>query len=283
MYTYEIEYSVGKAIKQWRKGSSPFILKVFIMILAPLEQFQILTILPLNIFGLDFSITNFLLMNMLILISIFSIIYFNSSYNNYLKELSFYFIANSWQKSLEFMFEITAQLISDTISKDNEKFFPIISTLFNFILFSNLLGLIPYSFTATSHLFVTFTLSFSVFIGINVITIKKYGLKTFSLFCPANTSFLLAMVLVPIEFVSYIAKPISLGVRLFINLMAGHTLLKVIIGFSWSMLLLENYTSFGLVIPMLTLVVLFGLELGVALIQTYVFVILTCIYIQDGS
>ena len=265
------------------KGSNPFIPKLCLMIRAPLEQFQILSILPLKLFGFDFSLTNFLLMNVLVLISIISIIYFNSSYNNYLKEASFYFIANSWQKVLEFISEITAQLVSDTITKDNEKFFPVISVLFNFILFSNLLGLVPYSFTATSHLFVTFTLSFSVFIGINIITIKKYGLKTFSLFCPANTSFFLALVLVPIEFVSYIAKPISLGVRLFINLMAGHTLLKVIIGFSWSMLLLESFTSFGLVIPMATLVVLFGLELGVALIQTYVFVILTCIYIQDGS
>nr|YP_009485449.1 ATPase subunit 6 [Halamphora coffeaeformis]AVR57513.1 ATPase subunit 6 [Halamphora coffeaeformis] len=249
------------------------------MLVAPLEQFQILSILPLKLFGLDFSVTNFLLMNLLILTSIFSIIYFNSS----LDESSSYFVSNSWQKILELISEITAQLISDTITKDNNKFFPIISVLFSFILCSNLLGLVPYSFTATSHLFVTFTLSFSVFIGINVITIKKYGLKTFSLFLPANTSFFLALVLVPIEFVSYIAKPISLGVRLFINLMAGHTLLKVIIGFSWSMLLLENFTSFGLVIPMITLVVLFGLELGVALIQTYVFVILTCIYIQDGS
>ena len=179
--------------------------------------------------------------------------------------------------------ELNAQLVNDIIITCKNNYLSLISVLFNFILFSNLLGLVPYSFTATSHLFVTFTLSFSVFIGINVITIQKYGWKTFSLFCPANTSFFLALVLVPIEFVSYIAKPISLGVRLFINLMAGHTLLKVIIGFSWSMLLLESFTSFGLIVPMVTLVVLFGLELGVALIQTYVFVILTCIYIQDGS
>jgi F-type H+-transporting ATPase subunit a len=108
-------------------------------------------------------------------------------------------------------------------------------------------------------------------------------MKTFSLFLPANTTFFLALLLVPIEFISYIAKPISLGVRLFINLMAGHSLLKVIIGFSWSMLLLENFTSIGLILPMIILVILFGLELGVALIQTYVFIILTCIYIQDGS
>jgi ATP synthase subunit 6 len=253
------------------------------MIFAPLEQFQILSILPLKIFNLDFSITNFLLINILALLSTVSIIYYNSSNENYLRETSLYFIMNHWQKIIEFVSEITAQLITDIISNNNEKYFPFISILFNFILFSNLIGLVPYSFTTTSHLIITFTLSFSIFFGINIITFQKYKLKTFSLFLPANTSFFLALLLVPIEFISYIAKPISLGVRLFINLMAGHSLLKVIVGFSWSMLLLENATSFGMLIPMIILVILFGLELGVALIQTYVFVILTCIYIQDGS
>jgi F-type H+-transporting ATPase subunit a len=114
---------------------------------------------------------------------------------------------------------------------DSEKYYPVIYLLFNFIFFSNLFGLLPYSFTITSHLFVTFFLSFSVFIAINIITIQKYKMKIFSLFLPSNTTFFLALLLVPIEFISYVAKPISLGVRLFINLMAGHSLLKVIIGF----------------------------------------------------
>ena len=103
-----------------------------------------------------------------------------------------------------------------------------------------------------------------------------------SLFLPSNTSFGLALLLVPIEFVSYIFKPISLGVRLFANLMAGHTLLKVIIGFSWAMLLLESLMSVFHIIPLLVIVLLFGLELGVALIQAYVFTILTCIYLNDS-
>jgi F-type H+-transporting ATPase subunit a len=253
------------------------------MLHAPLEQFQILSFISIKILNLDFSITNFLLINALALTSFTSFIYYNSSKENCLNESSLFFSPNSWQKGIESISEVTAQLISDIIATDNEKYFPIISVLFNFILFSNLIGLIPYSFTATSHLIITFTLSFSVFIGINIITFDKYKMKTFSLFLPANTSFFLALLLVPIEFISYIAKPISLGVRLFINLMAGHSLLKVIIGFSWSMLLLENLTSLGLLLPMIILVLLFGLELGVALIQTYVFIILTCIYIQDGS
>ena len=253
------------------------------MLNAPLEQFQILQLLPITIFSLDFSITNILLINLLALLSFISFIYYNSSHQNCLEETSMFFSPNSWQKVIESVSEITSQLISDIISTNNEKYLPVISVLFNFILFSNLIGLVPYSFTATSHLIITFTLSFSVFIGINIITFEKYKMKTFSLFLPANTTFFLALLLVPIEFISYIAKPISLGVRLFINLMAGHSLLKVIIGFSWSMLLLENFTSVGLILPMIILVILFGLELGVALIQTYVFVILTCIYIQDGS
>lgn len=253
------------------------------MLNAPLEQFQILSIFSINILSFDLSITNFLLINIIALVCYISFIYFNSSNNNYLQENSFYFLPNSWQKSIEFISEITSQLITDTITADNDKYFPFIAMLFNFILFSNLIGLIPYSFTATSHLIVTFLLSFSVFIGVNIITFAKYKMKTFSLFLPANTTFFLALVLVPLEFISYIVKPVSLGVRLFINLMAGHSLLKVIVGFAWSMLLVESLTSFGLIIPMIILVVLFGLELGVALIQTYVFIVLTCIYIQDGS
>ena len=253
------------------------------MLYAPLEQFEILSLITIKVFNLDFSITNFLLINLLALVSFLSFIYLNSSTENYFNQFSGFFSPNAWQKIVESVTELSAQLVFDTIVTDNDKYLPIISVIFNFILFSNLIGLLPYSFTTTSHLFITLTLSFSVFIGINIIIIDKYRMKTFSLFCPANTSFFLALLLVPIEFVSYISKPISLGVRLFINLMAGHSLLKVIVGFSWSMLLLENFTSIGLLLPMVILVILFGLELGVALIQTYVFVILTCIYIQDGQ
>jgi ATP synthase subunit 6 len=248
------------------------------MVLAPLEQFQILSLINLNIFGVDFSITNFLILNLTTIFSVIFVIFFNCAKNKNL-----FYIPNSWQHSLELSFRLVFQIVSEILSKENEKYLPFLIILFHFILISNIVGLIPYAFTSTSHVFVTFYLSFSVFIGINIITVKKYGFKSFSLFLPANTSFFLALVLVPIEFVSYFAKPVSLGVRLFINLMAGHTLLKVIAGFSWNLLLLENFTSIFLVIPIVTLIILFGLELGVALIQAYVFIILTCIYIQDGS
>lgn len=202
------------------------------MLHSPLEQFQILQIVSFHLLFFDFVITNFLLINLLALLSFISFTYYNASRSNYLQEVSLFFSPNSWQKVIESTSEIIAQLISDIISVDRERYFPIISVLFNFILLSNLIGLLPYSFTVTSHLIVTFMLSFSIFISINIITFATYKMKIFSLFLPSNTTFFLALLLVPIEFVSYIAKSISLGVRLFINLMAGHSLLKVIVGFS---------------------------------------------------
>jgi ATP synthase subunit 6 len=188
---------------------------------------------------------------------------------------------------MQFFIEVfnktSIQLVHSNLNKNGEIFYPYVSSLFLFILFCNLIGLIPYTFTLTSHLIITFFLSFSVFIGVNLIGFEKHNFALFSLIIPANSSLILALVLVPIEFVSYIAKPISLGVRLFINIMAGHTLLKVILGFSWSLLLIDGLFYFILhLIPLCLLIVLMGLELGVALIQAYVFTILTCIYLNDS-
>ena len=252
------------------------------MLWTPLEQFQIISLFSIKLFSLDFSITNLVLINVIVLIFFSLIVSFASSNFDSLEKTSFFFIPNSWQVLIESVYETSSQLLFDNINEEGEKYFPFISVLFSFILFSNLIGLIPYSFTVTSHLIVTFTLSLAVFIGVNIIGFQKHGLNFFSLFLPANTGFFLALVLVPIELVSYIAKPISLGVRLFINLMAGHTLLKVIVGFAWSMLLLEDFLSFAHVFPLLVLVILMGLELAVALIQAYVFTILTCIYLNDS-
>jgi len=252
------------------------------MLLTPLEQFQIISFFSIKLFSLDFSLTNLVLINGLVLfIYIFSIFCFSSEPKPR-NTTSFFLIPNNWQFLIEAIYDIILQLLFDNINSKGEKYFPFISVLFTFILLSNLIGLIPYSFTITSHLLVTFTLSFSIFIGVNIICIREYKFQIFSLFIPANTSFGLAILLVPIEFVSYIFKPISLGVRLFANLMAGHTLLKVIVGFSWSMLLLEDFLSVIHVFPLIILILLIGLEVGVAVIQAYVFTILTCIYLNDS-
>ena len=248
------------------------------MLFAPLEQFQILVVFNNFLFGYNFAIVNLLIIGILTLFLLLFIFVCNSAEN-----FTFYYVPNTWQIVLETIFNIVYQLVSEILTKNNEKYLPFLMFIFNFIFCTNIIGLLPYSFTATSHIFVTFYLSFTVFLGLIIITINKHGFKFFALFLPQNTTFFLALILVPIEFLSYLAKPLSLGIRLFINLMAGHTLLKVIIGFAWDLLLVQNFFSVFLIIPMITLVVLFTLELGVALIQAYVFVILTCIYLQDGS
>lgn len=252
------------------------------MLLTPLEQFQIISIFSVKVFCLDFSITNMLFINMLVL-GLFSFLVFSfSSQNNDEGSSSFYFIPNVWQILIEGVYEVVAQLVFDNLNKEGEKYFPFIAVIFTFILFNNLIGLVPYSFTVTSHLIVTFILSFSIFIGVISICVKRHKVQMFSIFLPANTTFALGLLLVPIELISYIFKPISLGVRLFANLMAGHTLLKVIVGFAWSMLMIDNFLSIMHLIPLLILVILMGLELGVAIIQAYVFTVLMCIYLNES-
>lgn len=246
------------------------------MLFTPLEQFQIISLIPLKLFMFDFSITNLLLISLITLFFFFSLTVFS------IKNNSFFLIPHVWQTFFEIIYDTSTSLLYDNINEKGEKYFPFISVIFWFIILVNLIGLVPYSFTVTSHLIITVTMSFSIFVGVNIICIQNYKWHMLSLFLPANTSFGLSLLLVPIEFVSYIFKPISLGVRLFANLMAGHTLLKVIIGFSWSMLLVESVISLFHVIPLFVVVILFGLELGVALIQAYVFTILTCIYLNDS-
>jgi ATP synthase subunit 6 len=256
---------------------------MFFRINSPLEQFDLLSLISFKIFNLDFSVTNSSLINIFTVLTVLGFWYGTTSKKNSSQESLLYATPNSWQTILEYILEIPARLVFDMLAADNEKYVPILSVLFNYILFSNLIGLIPYTFSPTSHGIVTFTISFSVCIGIAVTTLKKHEMVAFSLFLPANSNFFLALILVPIEFISYFARPISLGMRLFINVLAGHSLLKVLLGFSWCMLLLKSVTSLGFIAPIAITVVLFMLELGVAFIQTYVFILLICIYIQDVS
>jgi len=249
------------------------------MLLTPLEQFQIISLFSVKLFCLDFSLTNMLFINLIVLFIVSVSVNFSTSDNEF---SSFFLIPNNWQLLLESIYDVVAQLVFDNLNEEGEKYFPFIAVIFTFILFNNLIGLVPYSFTVTSHLIVTFILSFSIFIGAITICVSNHGSQMFSIFLPANTSFFLALLLVPIELISYVFKPISLGVRLFANLMAGHTLLKVIVGFSWSMLMLDNLIFIMHLLPLLVLVILMGLELGVAIIQAYVFTVLMCIYLNES-
>ena len=247
--------------------------------LSPLEQFEILPLIPLYFHGIDFSITN----ETIILIVIFLIThaFFFSTTNE--KDLTLNLIPSRFQIIFEFIYKIILGLIIDNLGqKDGQKFFPVIFSIFFVIVCLNLVGLVPYSFTLTSHLIVTFALALFIFIAFNIICIRRHGLAFFSLFLPSGTSFALALLLVPIEVISYVFKPVSLSIRLFANMMAGHPLLKVIAGFAWTLAACSGILFFIHYIPLLILLPLFGLELGVALIQSFVFVILLCIYLNDA-
>jgi len=246
---------------------------------SPLEQFEVLPLIPLYFKGIDFSITN----ETIILFIIFFIvrIFFFSCFNP--KDSTLNLIPTKFQVLFEMLYKIIISLVVDNLGKEKgQLYFPILFFIFFFVVCLNLIGLIPYSFTLTSHLIVTFSLAFFIFVALNIICINIHGLGIFSLFLPSGTSFTLALLLVPIELISYVFKPVSLSIRLFANMMAGHTLLKVIAGFAWTLSACSGILFLCHYVPLLILLPLFGLELGVALIQSFVFVILICIYLNDA-
>jgi len=241
---------------------------------SPLEQFQIL---PLFV-GLhyNFSFTNAAL---IIIFSLRSFLLFQSLV---LGNNKGYIVPSRIQIVIEGLYSIVVTIVEDNIGKRGLIYFPFIFVVCLFVLLSNVLGLVPYSFTTTSHLVVTLALALTVFGAIVIISVQLHGIHAFAHFLPPGTSLPLAFLLVPIEIVSFIFKPLSLSVRLFANIIAGHTLLKVIGGFSWTIIKKGGFFFIAHFLPLLVLVLLIGLELGVALIQTYVFTILICIYFREG-
>lgn len=250
------------------------------MLTSPLEQFYIFKVVTLNFFfNITFlTIDNIILTFLIMFLFFFFYIVSLSKSNN----ISFFLIPNIWQFLLENIFLTSSSLIQENIQyKNRNLFFPIISTIFFSVLSLNLFGIIPYTFTITSQFIVTFTLGLFVFIGIHIIAIKVHKIKILSLFFPSGISVLLSVLLVPVEIISFIFKPISISTRLFVNMMAGHTLLKVIAGFVWTIMSISGLFSIIHIIPLLILVILFSLEIGIAIIQAFVFTVLFCIYIND--
>ena len=184
-------------------------------------------------------------------------------------------VPGRWQSMSEIVYEFISGMVRDNAGHDARPYFPFVFTLFMFILFANLIGLVPGSFAVTSHVIVTFALAGVVFLGVTLIAIAKHGLKFFTYFLPPDTPLYMAPLLVPIEIISYLARPITLSLRLFANMMAGHTMLHVFAGF------VIVLGVFGIA-PMAVIVALYVLELLVALLQAYVFAILTCLYLHDA-
>lgn len=240
---------------------------------SPLEQFEIVTIVPLNFLGYNFSFTNsslFLLMSASLLILKISLSFYKSS-----------LIPNRWQSIKESIYEVTSNMVQENLGSKGEYYFPFIFVLHLLLLTCNLVGMVPYTFTVTSHIAFTFGLALSIFIGINIIGIQTHGTKFFALFLPRGVPLVIVPLLVTIEFISYIVKVFTLSIRLFANMTSGHTLLKIIAGFAWTMLSAGGLLAFLHLIPLALLLALVGLELGIAGLQAYVFTLLTCIYLND--
>lgn len=239
------------------------------MATSPLEQFEVFPIVPLEIGGIDASFTNAsLAMTAAVVIS--AALFVGAVRTNSL-------VPGRMQCVAEMLYEMVANMVRDNVGSDGRKYFPFIFTLFAFIFFGNLIGMAPTveTFTFTSHIIVNFGLAAVVFIGVTLIGLIKHGGKFFSLFLPHGVPLWLAPLVVPIELVSYLSRPISLSVRLFANMTVGHLILKVIAGFVVSL------GIFGFV-PFVGLVAIVALEFLIAVLQAYIFTVLTCIYLHDS-
>ena len=240
---------------------------------SPLAQFEINKLIHLNVGDFDISFTNSSLAMVLSVVFILTILFFG------LKNLKI--VPSKIQSLVELSYEFISNMIGDNIGKEGLRYLPFIFTLFFFILIGNLIGMMPLSFTWTSHIIVTFAIAFFIFLAATFIAIFKHGLLKFlGFFAPSGVPKPMLLLLVPIEIISYISRPISLSVRLFANMMAGHTLLKVIGGFVF--VLGANSFIIGGALPLAFLVALTGLEIVIAFLQAYVFAILTCLYINDA-
>ena len=185
-------------------------------------------------------------------------------------------IPGRWQSMAELSYVFIANLVRDTVGTEGRTYFPFIFSVFMFVLFGNMWGMIPYSFTFTSHIIVTFSMALVIFVGVTLIAIVKHKMRFFSFFMPPGVPIYMAPLLIPIEIISYLSRPISLSVRLFANMLAGHTLLKVFAGFVVSLGIFAGW------LPLAFIVALTGLEIVIAFLQAFVFAILTCLYLNDA-
>jgi F-type H+-transporting ATPase subunit a len=239
---------------------------------GPLEQFSIEPLVPLHVGHYDLSFSNSALL-MVAAAALVTLLMTLSVKRGAL-------VPSRLQSIAELIYEFVDGMVRDNAGKEARGFTPFVFTLFTFILLGNLLGMIPYSFTFTSHIIVTFALALTVFLMVTILGIALHGFHFFSLFVPHGVPKVLLVLLVPIEILSYLTRPVSLSIRLFANMMAGHTMMAVFAGFAVSMGAALGW-AVGL-LPLLLVIALTGFEILVAAIQAYVFAILTCLYLRDA-
>ena len=235
----------------------------------PMHQFNVYKIGPeIKINGIDFSFTNASLFMLISAISISIFLLLGTKDKK--------IIPGKFQLLSEMLYNFISKMISDTAGKKAKPYFPFIFSLFIFVLFCNMVGMLPYSFTVTSHIIVTLAFAMFIFIGVTILGFVIHGFKYLKIFVPSGVPVVLLPIIMVIEIISYLSRPVSLSVRLFANMMAGHTMLKVFGGFVISLGLVAGW------LPLTFSVALTGLEILVAFLQAYVFAILTCIYLNDA-
>ena len=234
---------------------------------SPVEQFKLKSLVPLELGGVDLSYTTSSLWMTITVVCVTAFLTLSMRGGR--------LVPGRWQSMAEMSYEFIANMIRENVGAEGRKYFPFIFTLFMFILVGNLVGMIPFAYTFTSQIIVTFAMAATIFIGVTVIGLVRHGLHFFSLFVPSGTPLILAPLLIPIEVISYFVRPVSLSVRLFANMMAGHTMMKVFGGFTVLLGVLG-------VAPIILLVALTGFEIMVAVLQAYVFTVLTCLYLNDA-
>ncbi len=233
----------------------------------PLHQFVVSPLLKLEVGGVDLSFTNSSLA-VLIAVALTFVLFLCGLRKGGM-------IPNRIQAFVEIIYGFISETITGNTGTAGLKYFPFVFSIFFFVLLGNLLGMVPYMFTFTSHIIVTFTLAMIVFLFVTILGIVLHGFHFFSLFMPKGVSIFLAPILVPVEMISYLARPVSLSVRLFANMLAGHIMMKVFAGFVVMM------GIFGIA-PMAVNVVLTGLEVVISMLQAYIFTVLTCVYLNDA-
>ncbi len=235
----------------------------------PMHQFNVYRIGPeISLGNVDISFTNaslFMIISALTIISVFFV-------GTRRKAI----IPTKIQLLTELSYTLVSKMISDTAGSKAKPYFPFVFSLFMFVLFCNMLGMLPYSFTVTSHIIVTFALAAVIFVGVTIIGFVNHGAGYLKLFIPSGVPLFLLPLIVIIEIISYLSRPVSLSVRLFANMLAGHTMLKVFGGFVISLGIIGGW------LPLSFTVALTGLEMLIAFLQAYVFAILTCIYLNDA-
>lgn len=250
----------------------------FEYITSPLDQFEVRNLLSLDapvLGNVSLSLTNISLYLLIAGYLIFMLGLLSTNSNNILP--------NNWSISQESIYATVHSIVIGQINdKNGQIYFPFIYVLFVFILVNNLIGMVPYSFASTSHFVLTFSLSFTVVLGATILGLSKHGLKFFSLFVPAGCPLGLLPLLVLIEFISYLARNVSLGLRLAANILSGHMLLNILSGFTYNIMTSGFLFFFLGLFPLAFIIAFSGLEFGIAFIQAQVFVVLSCSYIKDG-